>query len=194
MPLLNFEGIYKKRIIDLLLKDELIVKLINPTPNPLLDDIIDVLTGGQWIVQGKQVKEQGHIFDHDFVDDTITEEKTFIFVETNIPYVSANCPLTDFYLYVTVFANNNLVNLTSSSMPKKSDMRKLGYIGNRIDILCAVIDKILNGNNKIGIGKVMPSDRNFTSIYKPKVGYYGKQLRYFVKGYNTERDSCDFIS
>ena len=191
MAVLQFEGIYKNKIIKLLLADDIVVKMINPVLNPKLDDITDVLLGFKGKIGYEIVEEQGYIFDHDFVDDTVTDEKTFIFVETQIPNISTTSPLIDFNLYFTVFTHNRLVDLNSLSTPTKNEMRKLGYIGNRIDILCAAIDRIINGNSGLGIGEVQPSKQNFSTVYKPKLEYYGKQLRYVVKGYNTGSDTCD---
>lgn len=193
MTLLNFEGAYKEKVINLLIKNALLVKLINPTPNKTLDDIYDVLLGGEWIINGEQIKEQGHIFDHDFVDDTTTQEKVFMFIETQIPSVNSNTGLVDINLYITIFAKNRLVNLTNISSPTKSEMKKLGYKGNRVDMLCAIVDNILNGKKTIGLGKVSPATSNFSRVYIPKTGYYGKQLTYTIKGYNTSGDECDAL-
>ncbi len=193
MALLQFEGIYKNKIIKLLINNELVIKMINPTPNPKLDDIADVLLGFSGKVGSETVEEQGHIFDHDFVDDTVTNEKTFIFIETQIPTISTSSPLVDFNLYITVFCHERLVDLNNNSVPTKNEMKKMGYIGNRIDILCSVIDKIMMGNKNLGIGAVSPSKQNFSCVYKPKIGYYGKQLRYIVKGYNSGSEMCDSL-
>lgn len=43
-----------------------------------------MLLGGTWFFNGKKYEEQGQVFDHNFVDDTTVEEKTFVFVETDI--------------------------------------------------------------------------------------------------------------
>ena len=190
MSLANLDGLYKERIIKLLLADDTVVKLINPTPNSLLD-IPEVLLGGEWNINGKLIKEQGHIFDHDFVDDTITEQKTFIFVETQVPSIDKYKPyLVDINLYISVFADNRLVRLSDKTAPTKGEMKKLGFHGNRIDMLCARVDELLNGRDNIGLGDIKPYERSYTSVYKPKVGYYGKMLHYYVKGYNTENNEC----
>lgn len=190
MSLAKLDGLYKERIIKLLLADETIIKLINPTPNPLLD-ISEVLLGGEWNINGEQIKEQGHIFDHDFVDDTVTEQKVFIFVETQVPTIDAYNPyLVDINLYISIFADNRLIDLTDRTSPTKGEMKKLDFHGNRIDMLCAEVDDILNGKSDIGLGNIQPCTRNFSSIYKPKVGYYGKILHYYVKGFNVGDDEC----
>ena len=194
MAVLRAEGVFKNKIIKLFIKNPLLVRLINPKKNESLDDVAEVLLGFDGVVGDKRVYEQGHIFDHDFADDTTITERTFIFVETQVPTVNVNSPLIDFNLYITVFTCHRLVDLSDTSVPTKNEMKKLGYMGNRIDILCAVIDEILNGYENLGIGRVMPSGINYTTIYKPKVGYYGKQLRYTVKGYNAGSDLCELMA
>ena len=89
---------YKNKVINLLIRNENFVKLVNPTPNKCEElDIVDVLIGGKWIINGKEYREQGHIFDYNFVNDTIREEKTFVFVDTDIDSVKDNM-FTDFNL------------------------------------------------------------------------------------------------
>ena len=59
---------YKNKIINLLLKNKDFIKLIDPKPSECDQlDIIDVLIGGEWIVDGKNYYEQGHVFDYNFV-------------------------------------------------------------------------------------------------------------------------------
>ena len=53
---------YKNKIIDLLLKNKDFIKLINPVPSKCNEiDIIDVLLGGEWVIDGEKYKQQGHI-------------------------------------------------------------------------------------------------------------------------------------
>lgn len=195
MSNLYFSAKYKNKIINLLLKNKDFIKLVNPTPNECAEiDIIDVLIGGQWIINGKKYEEQGHIFDYNFVDDTITQEKTFVFIETDIDSIRDNI-FTDFNLYVCIFTSKNLVRLTAHSIPTINQVKNMGYFastyGNRIDILCDVVDKTLNGTDKIkGIGNVQAASRNYVSMYLPNSKYYGKCLKYKITNYNDSGDSC----
>lgn len=186
---------YKSKIINLLLRSEEFIKLINPTPSECDDlDIIDVLVGGEWIINGKKWQEQGHIFDYNFVNDTTTDQKTFVFVETDIDTISQNT-FIDFNLYVCIFTSKELVRLTSNTVPTVKEVKKMGYFassnGNRIDILCDVVDKILNGNEKVqGIGTLEPAPRGFCTPYSPNAKYYGKCLKYHIKNL-SEKDLKD---
>lgn len=191
MSNLYFSGKYKDQIIKLLINNEMVIKLINPTMNPNLD-IVDVLMGGELIDDnGEKIKEQGHIFDYNFVDETVVQTKTFIFVETDIDTVSRNI-FTEFNLYIYIFSHKDLIRLSSTSTPTKNQVKKAGYYGNRIDTLCDAVDRMLNGNSNFGIGDVEPAPRYHMTIYAPSPNYYGKCLKYKVKNYNDGGDSCDF--
>ena len=195
MSNLYFASGYKNTIINLLINNKDFVKLINPKESecPKIK-IRDVLLGGSWFIDGKKYEEQGHVFDYNFVDDTITDEKTFVFVETDIDTVRQNI-YTDFNLYVCIFTYKSLVRITDSTTPSINDVEKIGYnvgyYGNRVDILCDIVDNILNGNEKIrGIGTVKPAPRNYVSMYCPNQKYYGKCLKYKISNLNMGGDEC----
>ena len=187
---------YKNTIISLLLKNDNFVKLINPQPSecPKIK-IKDVLLGGTWIYDGVKYEEQGHVFDYNFVDETTTDEKTFVFVETDIDTVRQNM-FTDFNLYICIFSAKSLVRITNDTVPSLTDVAEMGYKipyhGNRVDILCDIVDGILNGNKKIkGIGDVEPAPRGYVTMYCPNSKYYGKCLKYKISNLNMGGDSCE---
>lgn len=190
MGIIQSSGVKKKIIIDHLLKSKLVRKLINPTPNDLLDET-EILLGGEWLIDGEKVEAQGHIFDFNFVDDTITDSKVFIFVETDIPIVEHGNMFAEFNLYVSIFADKDLIRLSQLSIPTKQEMKALGYEGNRIDILCGVIDELLNGVSVNGVGNLQPATMGYMKMYQPNRQYYGKVLTYKVKSYNDGGDRCD---
>lgn len=187
---------YKSDIINLLYKSDNFIKLINPTPSECPDlDIIDVLNGGTWIINGKQWEEQGYVFDYNFVNEATTEKKTFVFVETDIDTIRNNI-FTDFNLYVFIFTSKDLVRLNKMTKPTAKDVKNMGYYastshGNRIDALCDCVDRILNGSSRIaGIGDVKPAPRNHMVMYIPNNKYYGKCLKYNITNYNPGGDEC----
>ena len=189
MGIIQSSGEKKKIIIDLLLKSDMVRKLLNPQPNDLLDET-EILLGGEWVIDGKIVSEQGHLFDYNFVDDTVTETKVFIFVEIDVPTMRDNT-FADFNVYVSIFADKSLIRLSDTSVPTKQEMKNLGYEGNRIDILCGVVDKLLNGQNVKGIGNLQPATMGYLKMYQPNKQFYGKVLTYKVMGYNNGGDRCD---
>ena len=192
---LRFSSEYKNKIINLLLNNGDFIKLINPTPSKCSDiDIIDVLLGGFWEINGKKYVEQGYVFDYNFVNETTTDEKTFVFVETTINNVSQN--IVNFSLYISIFAKKNLIRLSKSSTPTTKEVMDMGYSvssinGNRIDVLCEIVDRTINGNSSLNsLGDIKPADRNFMTVFTPNVNYYGKCLKYTVQNYNISGD-CD---
>lgn len=186
---------YKNTIINLLLRNKDFVYLMNP-PNPPHKNILieDMLLGGTWVLDGKKYEEQGQIFDHNFVDDTTVQEKTFVFVETDIDSIRQDF-FTDFNLYICIFTSKSLVKITDDTIPSINDVEMMGYnaghYGNRIDILCDVVDRILNGNKRLhGISNVEPAQRGFCTIYSPNNKYYGKCLKYTISNLNEGWDNC----
>lgn len=118
---------YKNKIINLLLRNKDFIKLVNPKQSECEDiDIIDVLLGGEWFIDGKQYKEQGHVFDYNFVNETTSDQKTFIFVETDINSIRDNM-FTEFNLHVCIFTHKKLVRLDTSSKPTAKEVRDMGY-------------------------------------------------------------------
>lgn len=187
---------YKSDVINLLYRSDNFIKLINPIPSECPDlDIIDVLNGGTWVINGKKWEEPGHVFDYNFVNETTTEKKTFVFIETDIETIRDNI-FTDFNLYVCIFTSKDLVRLNKSSSPTAKEVKNMGYFattshGNRIDALCDCVDRILNGSSKInGIGDVKPASRNHMTTYLPNSNYYGKCLKYNITNYNPGGDEC----
>lgn len=188
---------YKNTIINLLIRNKDFVTLMNPEKSPHEDiSTEEMLLGGIWHINGKKYEEQGQIFDHNFVDDTTVKEKTFVFVETDISSIRQNI-LTDFNLYICIFTYKNLVRITDDTIPCINDVEMMGYnaghFGNRIDILCDVVDRIINRNIKIkGIGDIEPAKRDFCTIYSPSNKYYGKCLKYKISNYNETGDNCGY--
>lgn len=186
---------YKNKIINLLLKNKNFIKLINPTPSECEElDIIDVLLGGKWFINGKEYEEHGYVFDYNFVDNTITDEKTFVFVETDIDRVDQNT-FTNFNLYIFIFTNKRLVRITDKTIPTVEEVKEMkcfaSNFANRIDVLCDIVDKTLNGTDKIpGIGDVKPAARGYVTMYAPSNKFYGKCLKYNITGYNEGGDKC----
>lgn len=189
-------SMYKNKIIDILLKNEDFVKLINPGKPPT-DKILqkEVLLGGTFIIDGKKYEEQGYVFDYNFVDETTTEEKTFVFVEIPDIKIINKSTFTDFYFCICMFTGKKLVRISNNTIPTINDVEKMGYnvgyFGNRIDILCDVVDRCINGNEKIkGIGDIEPAEYEFCSMFCPGQKFYGKKLKYHVKNLNEKGEIC----
>ena len=196
MPNLYYVANCKNKIINLLLKNKNFIKFINPTPSECDEiDIADVLLGGEWVIDGKKYKEYGHIFDYNFVNDTLAERKTFVFVDTDIDTIRQDI-FVDFNLYVYIFTPKELTRITNESAPTLQEVKDMGYFSgvyaNRVDILCDIADRILNGSDDIhGIGSLKPSDKNYVTSYCPNNNYYGKCLKYKISNYNNSGDKYE---
>lgn len=155
---------------------------------------MDVLRGGEWVVNGEKIEEQGHIFDYLYIDKTVTTAKVFICVEV-LP-VSYRFPMIDLVLYIHIFVHKSLMRLSNDysptlSNPTITEMNQLGYIGNRLDQLVDVISEMMNGNKKFGIQNLKPYDRGYISLDIPNESLYGKCLMYKAQINNTEIDNCE---
>ncbi len=170
MSNLYYAALYKNKIIDLLLRSKNLIPLINPSENIY-----------------------HHIFDYDFTDDSTAEQKTFIIVDTDIDTVKNNI-YTDYNLYIYIFTAKELVQLTIDTSPTVDEVKNMGYFAgqnaNRIDILCAIVDEILNGTDEMeGIGTVEPAPSGYITSYKPNKNYYGKCLKYHISNLNMSGDT-----
>lgn len=196
MSNLYYASGYKNKVISLLLKNEDFVKLINPTPSECPEiGLMDVLLGGTWVYDGKKYEEQGHVFDYNFVTETTAQPKTFVFVETDIDAVNHNI-FMDFYLSIYIFTAKELVRITQDTVPSVSQIKDMGYFAgtyaNRIDVLCDIADRVLNGTDEIpGIGKVAPAPKDFFTEYCPNDNYYGKCLKYHISNINGVDYACE---
>lgn len=197
MSNLYYLSAYKNKIINLLLKDKNFRALIDPSDSECKElDVIDVLLGGEWIIDGERYKEQGYVFDHNFANEFTVEKKTFVFVEADINAIE-NEFFTGFNLYICIFTDKDLVRITDVTSPTVTEVKNMGCfagsVANRIDALCDVVDRILNGNEKIkGIGLIKPSKRGFCTNFCPNNRYYGKCLTYNISNLNeSDFNTCD---
>lgn len=192
MSNLSFIGDYKDKVIKLLINNPDIVELLNPIVNPKYSEIIDkidVLLGGEWRIGDEMHYEKGHIFDYNFITDRTDDVKSFIFVEVIVDNVY-DAAITNFKLIICPVMHKDLVRLDKTTTPTKAEMQQRGLSGNRLDMLCSLIDDTINGNSEMGIGKVEPCYRDYLQTYLPNYRYYGKCIAYTIKNYNENRNHC----
>lgn len=184
----------KSKIIGRLCTNENVVKLIAPKENDDLD-LDDILLGGEWMINGKQIKEQGYIFDYNYVDDTITDSRVSICVET-LPG-AFHFPTIDVMIFIHIYVHKDIMKLTSESsikpsVPTKNEMNNLGFIGNRCDQLTQVIGKMLNGVSNIGgITEIKPRDNGYIGLDIPNKEFYGKCMVFKAKISDVEQLNCE---
>lgn len=115
------------------------------------------------------------MFDYEYVDNTTTEAAAYIWVEAEVPQVS-NKHIKDLRLYVTVACHKNFMKLKSNIIS--------GLSGNRRDNLVRYIDKILNGNDLFGIGRLkLNTVKTYTSSNSQ---FTMRELCYVVPDFNIK--------
>lgn len=126
-------------------------------------DIREMLLGDTAGMSNQEIRTnfKKYVKSHLFIDDTITEQKTFIFYDVSIPSMYTqikNCTITMYCI---------------CSREILEDYAKEGYYGDRIDILAQmVVDTLVNDKettNSFGIGKL---DIDSVDIYNSN-RFYG---------------------
>lgn len=179
----------KENIINKICNNETAVKLINPETNDDLT-IRDVLLGGEWNINGKEITETGHIFDYNSVNYSTNDARVFICVEA-VPK-TFNVFTVDVLLYVRIYVHKSLMKLTTESSlhpsaPSITEMNEAGLIGNRCDQLTQVIGKMLNGAVNIGgISEIKPYEKKYIRLDIPNNEFYGKCMIFKTKIGNME--------
>lgn len=138
------------------------------------------------------VMNQGQFSDCTPPDGIPSAEQTFAAVDVCIDAVRQNT-CVDYSLYVYLYTNRNLATLDGQSSPSAEAIREMGYCAdetaNRIDVLCDIVDRILNGTDKLpGIGKTEPAPEEYVTNFCPADCYYGKRLKYKISNCNEEGD------
>lgn len=192
-------GKYIDKIINLIVSSEDCVKLINPKDDSRFD-VEDILLGGEFeleeydAVLGQNVKQvvelQPYIYDYAYTVNPTLDDRTIICVDALANNARDNI-LTDFTLHIYVFTQKRLNRLSEKSTPTKSEMESLGYYGNRVNMLCSAVEKVIKDSDDIGgIGKVNPANNGYITLFLPHADYYGKHLTYNVYGYNDDEKEC----
>lgn len=185
---------FKRKLINTLVSNDDITTIISPELKTGFD-IDEILRGGTYekTINGAKQKTtlQGYILDYYYAaSETTIENKLFICVETNVNSIEENI-IGDMIADVWVFTPKTNVTLSDYSTPSMSDMNTLGYIGNKIDCCIEIIEKLLRGSTKYGLGMVRPVSRGYMTTSPPTSNYYGKKLSFTVKGYSPkEVDNC----
>lgn len=179
----------KNAVINLLLENPNFVEVVNPKPSECEElDLMDVMVGGDFYVDGKKIHEDGYIYDYNFVTDITEDKRTYTFVETACQHVQKNV-YVDMDLYICVFAEKSIIRLDENSVPNTKRVNEMGYFcgrfGNRIDVLLDIVDGLVNGNPKLGVTMdVVPAGSDHITVFQPSYHYYGKVLKYRVRMYN----------
>lgn len=116
-----------------------------------------------------------YIYDYNYVDDTVTESRAFVWIEAEIPTVS-NRQVKNMRLYVTVACHKRYMDITTGIFD--------GIAGNRRDNIIRYIDKELNGSEIFGIGRL--SLRSVKTISSSNQEFSIRELCYEVPDFNLK--------
>lgn len=105
------------------------------------------------------------VFPYPWLDDTVTEEKTFVCFDIDSPRVISQTIKT-INLTVWEFSHENLMKMSN---------------GTRTDVLASCIDKLLNGFVGAGASQI---ELTGTRRINPARRFYGRQLDYTIKDMN----------
>lgn len=112
------------------------------------------------------------IFDYQYVDETTQETTAYVWVEMEV-YSVPNSQVKNSKFYITVACHKNYMKLSGAVFK--------GVVGNRRDNLVRFIDRLLNGSNFLGIGKLkLQSIRTVT----PTNGFVLREITYVAPDFN----------
>lgn len=136
--------------------DEMVVRLL--TNNPSVDMDSD---------EADAVFDR-YLFDYGYVDGTTEESEAYVCVEAEVSGVSSPT-IKDMKLYVTVFCHKKFMKIDAAKFR--------GMIGNRRDNLVRYVDKLLNGSEIFGIGRLK---LEYARTIPAPTGFTARELSYSV--------------
>lgn len=136
------------------------------------DNIRKMIIGDKKLSPVEQIKEfHGRVKSHLFVDDTITDEGTFIFYDVVCPRYRA--ATKDIKIIMYIICHRNILDNFSVE----------GYYGNRADVLSEMVEDAIvvdpTVSNQFGIGEL---DLSGNDIYNSK-RFYGRLLTFEVPNF-----------
>ena len=179
-------GSYKEELFQLILMhelSELLIDILMPVIEDDRFDKIDNFVGGNYEYYGsdgiEKVKLKSHLFDVPFIYSTVTNTINVICIDTNIS--SCNPNTKEMVITLNVMCHKDNLELDTET---KRKYKKLGYKGNRLDIMVALIGEILNYSKENGkksgiqIGTLNPIPRNPVIPDYPNNNFFGKTMTY----------------
>lgn len=116
-----------------------------------------------------------HLFDYEYVDDTVKETSAYIWVEADVPNVD-NFSVKNMRIFVTIACHKKFMKLNAKEF--------LGIAGNRRDNLVRYVDKLLNGGEFLGIGKLsLESVHTVTTA----AGFTAREISYVIPDFNLAK-------
>lgn len=152
---------YKASIISEIKSSQKVMGLIANDPNiDLNDDKVE-----DW---------EKHIYDYNFVSDTLETAGAYITVEVEM--IRQHNSTKDLAIYIQVICAREYMDLQSTIFK--------GMRGNRVDNLTRYIDLLINGSRLFGIGELEPYSNK---IFKVSDQYVTRVLTYNIPNFAKNR-------
>lgn len=186
-PLVSL-GLIKKVVGNILMTNDDVSELVMPCLDDdeysFEDNWFGSKIGENIYGQLKDNRLLGHCKDTPYMDETITDTRSLILMET---YPSISTSIIDYTLVINVVCHRDVVNMDDNV---KSELEQRGYVGNRVDMICQAINKALTDEsvvNKFGIGKMSLDTRaSQGQSFKPNTNFYGRTFVYRIDDINME--------
>lgn len=193
-------GEYKNLLFQLLMlsgeKSDLLMEIVMPTLDNDKLDKYDNFLGGEFEIYNSDgdreiVKLQGRLFDVPFIYSTVENTINTICIDTNVR--SCNQNTKEMVITLNVICHKDNLKLDYET---KRKYKKLGYTGNRLDIIVSLIGEILNysKDSELGIGVLIPFPRNPIVPDYPNNNFFGKTMNYICSDFMvdySQRSLCN---
>ena len=117
-----------------------------------------------------------HLYDFDYIDDTVQEEGVLIMVDSDIVDMP-NPNVSNIEVYVQIFVNKHYMRLDPSKFT--------GVKGNRRDNIARQVDLLLRGRRDFGIGRLELVSAITANVPKK---FTSKMLTYTVPNYGVNKE------
>lgn len=179
-------GKVKDYIMKVLYNNEDVRNLTMPSLDDDRFDSVDNFFGGKNLEYYNPTTKKyeyadllGHCFDVPYIDETITDSRALITMDSYIPELPSE-HIKTIALDMFVFSHKSFIHMNSK---EKASYSKRGYAGNRVDMIVSAIELALKEANQIvnrpkdfGIGKIVMRERSPITPYEPNKEFYGKKI------------------
>ena len=138
-------------------------------------DIRELLIGNTEGMTTKEIRTafKKYVKSHLFIDDTITDTKSYIFYDVRMPYIRSTTKTCKVVMYV--LCHKDIL---------EDDCDFVGYFGNRADILSEMIENCLLNDEEVakyfGIGDLQLES---VDIFNNSKRFYGLQMIFDVPNF-----------
>lgn len=180
-------GRYKDIMMDIFYQSEDIRNLTMPVLDDARFDLQANFFGGKELAYSnpdtgstEYVTLPGHCFDVPYLDQSLTEERAVILLESLITRIEGP-RIKEVEIDVYALSHKSFIHLSAA---EKSSYLKKGYSGNRVDMMAAAIELAVKERaREFGIGKIRLNSQNPILPYETENSFYGKKLSFLCSDF-----------